>query len=165
MNPLHRSQTRRRLLTQLPLFSSAADGVWTAYCDGASRGNPGPASFGLVVVDPADRTVRELGVAIGINTNQVAEYEGLIRALEELSRAGARRARVVTDSQFVVKQFNGEYRAKDERMKALLARAKALAVRFDALTVQHIMRSGHAHNTRADALANRALDEAKKKTH
>lgn len=132
--------------------------AWVAYCDGASRGNPGPAAFGLVVLDPAGRRAGEWGIALGVNTNQVAEYEGVIRALQELRTLGARRAVVKTDSQFVVRQYTGEYRAKDERMKALLARVRGLAAEFESLTLRHIARSSEPGNVRADALANRALD-------
>ena len=82
----------------------------------------------------------------------------MIRALIELGALGARRAVVKTDSQFVVRQFTGEYRAKDERMKALLARARGLAADFESLTLRHISRSSEPGNVRADALANRALD-------
>jgi ribonuclease HI len=137
--------------------------VWSAFCDGASRGNPGPAAYGVVVCDPMGRVVKEARRFLGRDTNQVAEYEGLIRSLEELLLAGARRARVCTDSEFVVKQVSGEYRAKDERMKALLARVKVLEVRFESLEVTHIRRSSHPHNKRVDGLANQALDEAAKK--
>lgn len=95
---------------------------------------------------------------MGVNTNQVAEYEGVIRALEELKTLGARRAVIKTDSQFVVRQYTGEYRAKDERMKALLARVRSLAQGFEAMTLSHIARSSEPGNVRADALANKALD-------
>jgi ribonuclease HI len=134
--------------------------LWTAYCDGASRGNPGPASFGVVVCDPAGTITAELAVPIGVNTNQVAEYEALIRALAELKGLGARRVKIFTDSEFVTKQVNGQYRAKDERMKALLARVRAAAPAFDEFSVVHIRRSSHPHNVRADGLANEALDRA-----
>lgn len=132
--------------------------VWTAFCDGASRGNPGPASYGVVICDPSSRVVREIGFPLGTNTNQVAEYEGLIRALAELKSAGARRARVFTDSQFVCRQFSGEYKVRDERMKALMARVRELEKGFDAVEVRHVPRSSHPHNVRADRLANEALD-------
>lgn len=135
---------------------------WQAFCDGASRGNPGPASYGLVICDPSGAVAKEIGQAIGVNTNQVAEYEALLRALEELIGAGARRAKILTDSEFVVKQFNGVYRARDERMKALLARAHERAGSFESLEVAHIPRSSHPHNKRADQLANKALDEARR---
>jgi ribonuclease HI len=141
----------------------AGSDMWSAWCDGASRGNPGPASYGLVVTDPAGAFVKEIGHAIGINTNQVAEYEGLIRALQELSGLGARRATVFTDSEFVTKQYSGVYRAKDARMQVLLARVKALAVSFTDLRITHIRRSSHPNNVKADKLANQALDLEKKK--
>jgi ribonuclease HI len=135
--------------------------VWTAYCDGASRGNPGPASYGVVLCDPAGTLVGEISESIGINTNQVAEYEALIRALSELADRGARRVKILTDSQFVVYQVTGLYRAKDERMKALLARVKEREAQFENVELFHIARSSHEHNRRADALANRALDREK----
>ncbi len=95
-----------------------------------------------------------------MNTNQVAEYEGLIRALRELKALGARRALVKTDSQFVVRQYTGQYRAKDERMKALLSRVRDLAKDFEKLDIAHISRSSDPMNVRADELANEALDKA-----
>jgi ribonuclease HI len=133
--------------------------LWTAYCDGASRGNPGPASFGVVLCDPAGAVVAEIGEAIGINTNQVAEYEALIRALKELLQRGAKQVKILTDSQFVVYQVTGVYRAKDPRMKVLLGRVKDLEPRFEKVELVHIFRSSHPHNKRADALANEALDK------
>jgi ribonuclease HI len=136
-------------------------GGWIAYCDGASRGNPGPASYGVVVVSPDGKTTRELGVALGKATNQVAEYEALIRALRELADLGARRAVIYTDSQFVARQFSGEYRVKDPRMAALRGRVAVLEKGFDSLTVTHIPRSSRPGNVRADQLANQALDALK----
>jgi ribonuclease HI len=135
-----------------------AASLWTAYCDGASRGNPGPASYGVVLCDPQGAVAAEIGERIGTNTNQVAEYEGLIRALSELLKRGATRAQVRTDSQFVVRQVSGVYRAKDTRMIALLSRVKELERRFEKVDVIHIARSSHPHNQRADGLANEALD-------
>ncbi|MBI4395940.1 MAG: ribonuclease HI family protein [Elusimicrobia bacterium] len=142
----------------------ATSSVWEAFCDGASRGNPGPAAFGLLISDPGGSVVKEVKQFLGLNTNQVAEYEGLIRALQELLAAGARRARVFTDSEFVVKQVSGEYRVRDERMKVLMARVRELESRFESLSVLHVRRSTHPHNKRVDQLANMALDEAKKKS-
>lgn len=138
---------------------SSAPAVWEAYCDGASRGNPGPAAYGVLVCDPSGRVVKEVKARLGTNTNQVAEYEGLIRALEELKAFGARRARVFTDSEFVVKQFNGIYKVRDERMKSLMARVRALEGGFDSVELKHVRRSSHPHNSRVDRLANLALDE------
>jgi ribonuclease HI len=137
-----------------------ASSLWTAWCDGGSRGNPGPAAFGVVLCDPSGAVVGQVGRAIGTNTNQVAEYEGLICSLEELKRLGARRARVHTDSEFVVKQVNGQYKARDERMKALLARVREAARAFERFEVVHVRRSSHPHNVLADKLVNETLDAA-----
>jgi len=137
--------------------------VWVAFCDGASRGNPGPASYGVVVVDPSGAVVKEAGAFLGINTNQVAEYEGLIRAVRELKAVGARRAKIFTDSEFVVKQYSGEYKIRDERMRALMARVREEAVGLESLDVVHVRRSSHPQNVRVDKLANLALDDALKK--
>ena len=136
--------------------------LWTAYCDGASSGNPGPSSFGVVLCDPTGAVAAEIGERIGINTNQVAEYEALIRALTELLQRGAKRVKILTDSQFVVYQVTGIYRAKDARMKLLLARVKELEPRFEKMELVHIPRSSHPFNRRADALANEALDQVRK---
>lgn len=133
--------------------------IWTAYCDGASRGNPGPSSYGVVLCDPLGSVVGEIGERIGTNTNQVAEYEALIRALEELEKRGARRVKIFTDSQFVVYQVTGIYRAKDPRMKILLERVKAGERRLEKMELVHIPRSSHPHNKRADGLANEVLDQ------
>lgn len=150
-------------MTQLPLFPSpSSPGVWAAWCDGASRGNPGPASYGVVVCDPAGTSVREIGEAIGRDTNQAAEYEALLRALAELSALGARRATIYTDSQFVVRQFKGEYKAKDARMKIYVEKARRLAAALERLDLVHIPRSSHPNNVKADGLANQALDDQKK---
>jgi ribonuclease HI len=118
----------------------------------------------VVICEPSGRVVEEIRQFLGVNTNQVAEYEGLIRALEALRAAGARRVRIFTDSQFVVKQFSGEYRVRDERMKQLMSRVRLLEKNFEKAEVLHIPRSSHPHNKRADWLANLALDEAKSKS-
>lgn len=134
--------------------------LWTAWCDGGSRGNPGPAAFGVVLCDPSGAIVDRIGRVIGTNTNQVAEYEGLICALEELRKRGARRVKVSTDSEFVVKQVTGLYKARDERMKALLARVREAARVFEKFDVVHIYRSSHPNNVLADKMVNQALDAA-----
>ncbi len=134
---------------------------WEAFCDGASRGNPGPAAYGVLICDSAGQIVKEVNAFLGLNTNQVAEYEALIRALSELINCGAQEARVLTDSEFVTKQFSGEYKVRDERMKILLGRVRELQKKFHFLEVIHIRRSSHPNNVLADQLANKALDERK----
>ena len=102
--------------------------------------------------------VREVNAVLGHGTNSEAEYQGLLRALAELKKIGARRIEVFTDSEFVVKQVLGLYKARDERMKILLAQVKELGKDFNKFKVTHVSRSSHIHNKRVDELANWALD-------
>ncbi len=126
------------------------------YCDGASRGNPGPASIGFVLYDPAGIPVAEVGLAIGETTNNVAEYKALIAGLETSLEQGVSRIDVRLDSQLLVKQVTGEYRVKASHLKPLQRQAVKLLTRFDEATIVHVRRE---LNTVADALANEALDE------
>lgn len=128
------------------------------YCDGASRGNPGPASYGVYILNERGGFVAEFGEAIGRATNQVAEYRALIRSLEEGKNLGATHMEIFTDSEFVTKQFQGLYRVKHPDMKVLMAKVRELEKNFSAVTLQHIPRSSHPGNKRADQLANIALD-------
>ena len=145
-------------MTEILKTSLSPQEPWLACCDGASRGNPGPASFGVVLCDPTGAVCKELSVAIGRNTNQAAEYEALIRTLEELVLLKVKQVKIFTDSQFVARQFSGEYRVKDERMKVYLSRVRGQQKFFDRVDVVHILRSSHPLNKRADQLANEALD-------
>ncbi len=126
------------------------------YCDGASRGNPGPASIGFVLYDPAGIPVAEVGDAIGETTNNVAEYKALIAGLETSLEQGVSQIDVRLDSQLLVKQVTGEYRVKASHLKPLQRQAVKLLTRFDEATIVHVRRE---LNTVADALANEALDE------
>jgi ribonuclease HI len=128
------------------------------YADGASRGNPGPASYGVCIMDESGNTVCEVGEAIGRATNNVAEYNALIRAFQEARRLGADAVDLYTDSQLVVRQYSGEYRVKDAGLRELLSRVRELSAGFKSVTVTHVPRSSHPGNTRADKLANIALD-------
>ncbi len=126
------------------------------YCDGASRGNPGPASIGFVLYDPAGTPIAEVGNAIGETTNNVAEYKALIAGLETSLEQGVSQIDVRLDSQLLVKQVTGEYRVKASHLKPLQRQAVKLLTRFDEATIVHVRRE---LNTVADALANEALDE------
>lgn len=128
---------------------------FVVYFDGASRGNPGPAAWG--VFSPKGHS---LGKAIGRATNNVAEWEGFLAALDLAAGVGARDVEVRTDSELVVRQFLGTYRVKASHLKPLLAAAREKARRFRRLSLVHVPRSG---NREADALANVALDEAEAK--
>ncbi|MGY0236569.1 bifunctional RNase H/acid phosphatase [Longispora urticae] len=124
--------------------------------DGGSRGNPGPAGYGAVVLDPATGAVlAERADVLGIATNNVAEYSGLIAGLRAAGELGARQVDVRMDSKLVVEQMSGRWQIKHEGLKPLAREAAALARGFERVTYQWIPR---AENARADALANSAMD-------
>lgn len=127
-------------------------------CDGGSRGNPGPAGFGCVVWS-ADHTtlLAEHRQAIGVTTNNVAEYRGLIAGLEEARRLGADEVAVAADSKLIIEQMSGRWKVKHPDMAELHQQARALASTFDAVTYEWIPRERNAH---ADRLANEAMDAA-----
>jgi ribonuclease HI len=133
----------------------APAGSFCLMADGAARGNPGPAAYGIVLLDPQGETLFEEGCAIGHATNNVAEYRGLLAGLERAQQLGVRNLRVRLDSELVVKQMGGEYRVKNSGLKPLHAEATRLFREFDRIDIQHVRR---AENSRADALANEALD-------
>ena len=127
----------------------------TLQFDGGSRGNPGPAGIG-VVVSAADGTpLITLGRFIGRATNNVAEYRGLITAMEEALKLGAKRIVIRGDSELVIKQMRGEYRVKSPDMKPLYAEAQDLLAQFDSAKIEHNLRG---KNALADKLANLAMD-------
>jgi ribonuclease HI len=125
------------------------------HTDGASRGNPGPASIGVVIAGLDGRVLAEFGEALRPTTNNVAEYTAVIRALERAAELGARAVRVMMDSQLVVRQLNGSYRVKHPEMIPLYRRVLELIQRFDDVTFEHVPRE---QNVEADRLANQALD-------
>lgn len=129
------------------------------YVDGASRGNPGPSSIGVVIEDEAGGTIKEYGRAIGEQTNNVAEYTALLDALRTAEELGAKRVKVRSDSQLLVRQFNGQYRVKNERLMKYLLQIQNLRRRFESVELEHVPRE---LNKRADRLANEALDALKK---
>jgi ribonuclease HI len=131
------------------------------YVDGACRGNPGPASYG-VAIKKEDGGYIEFYEYIGTATNQVAEYEALIRGLSEAHKLGAQEVDAYTDSQFVTRQFQGIYKIKHETMKALMLKVRELEKNFKRVGVHHIPRSSQEGNKLADKLANIALDKAGK---
>jgi ribonuclease HI len=126
------------------------------YCDGAARGNPGPAGAGAVIVNPAGHIVAKVGKFLGDETNNVAEYVGLILGLKRAKAMGIRDLEVLADSELVVKQVNGEYAVKAEHLQPLHAEAVALLKAFEQIEIRHIPRE---ENAQADAMSNRAIDE------
>lgn len=130
----------------------------TAYIDGGARGNPGPAGFG-VRVERADGTlIEEFSESIGVATNNVAEYRGLLAALGWAVAHDVERLHVRSDSLLLVQQMLGNYRVKNEGLQPLHARARELARRVGTVTFEHVRREANAH---ADRLANVAMDGAK----
>jgi ribonuclease HI len=129
--------------------------------DGAARGNPGDAGCGAVILDGSGKMVKELSRYLGQATNNVAEYEGLLMGLEALRALGKKRIRVQSDSQLMVRQLNGEYRVKDEKLKTLFQKAVTLLRQFEAYRIVHVPRE---LNKLADRLANKGIDEAIKKS-
>lgn len=125
------------------------------HTDGGSRGNPGPAAFGLVLTDESGRLVTEKGVFLGQATCNEAEYGGLIAGLEEAQVHGATEVLIRSDSQLLVRQLNGDYKVKSQKLAPLFQRARHLLGEFAAWRAEHIPRE---LNARADALANEAMD-------
>ncbi len=136
----------------------ADSGEYVLYCDGASRGNPGAASFGYVLFDSAGNEVAAHGAVLGTQTNNFAEYTALIEGLAQAASLGVRRICVRMDSELAVRQMLGIYRVKNEGLKPLFAAAQQQRSRFAAFRIEHVPR---AQNARADSLANAALDALK----
>ena len=130
-------------------------GWFTAHCDGGSRGNPGPAGYGAVIEDPQGRIVARLSEYLGKQTNNYAEYSGLVAVLKWAVNGGARRLRVVSDSELMVKQMKGQYRVKNPGLLPLWEEARRLARTLDGFEITHTLRAGNAE---ADRLANEAMD-------
>ncbi|HET7554427.1 MAG TPA: ribonuclease HI family protein [Gaiellaceae bacterium] len=125
--------------------------------DGGARGNPGPAAFGYVL-ETEDGTVLDArGEAIGVATNNVAEYRGLLAGLEAALERGVEDVEVVSDSELVVKQMRGEYKVKNDTLRGLVEDAHALESRFRRVSYTAVRRE---HNELADRLVNDALDSA-----
>ena len=131
-------------------------GSATAHIDGGSRGNPGPAGYG-VHIEQEDGTIVELKKSLGTCTNNVAEYNGLLAALRWARDQRVRVLRVKSDSELLVKQMRGEYRVKNPGLQPLYEQARALARQIGRVTFEHVRRE---FNKDADRLANEAMDEA-----
>ena len=127
-----------------------------ANIDGGSRGNPGPAAYGVVMRDGRGEVVASLKKYIGQNTNNVAEYFALIAALDYAQTHGIRALRVESDSELLVKQMRGQYKVKSEELKPLFERAKKMSQTLEMFRIEHVYRE---QNREADALVNQALDE------
>ena len=130
--------------------------AFQANIDGGSRGNPGPAAYGVVIRDGRGEIVARLKKYIGHNTNNVAEYFGLIAALDYAQTHGVRAMRVESDSELMVKQLRGHYKVKSADLRPLYERAKKMSQTLESFRIDHVYRE---QNREADALVNQALDE------
>lgn len=128
-----------------------------AYIDGGARGNPGPAGYGVRIEDADGMLVEELYAPLGIATNNVAEYSGLLAALKWAVDHEARRVHIRSDSELLVKQMRGEYKIKNAGLQPLAARARLLAMELDEVIFEHVRRE---LNKEADRLSNLAMDMA-----
>ncbi len=126
-----------------------------AYTDGASRGNPGPAAAGFILTDPDGTQLQAKAFFIGRNTNNVAEYTGIVKALEAAIKIGAKRLIVFSDSELLVRQINGEYKVKSEQIRPLFQQAVEMLGQFENWKVRHVTRD---NNKEADKLVNQALN-------
>jgi len=131
--------------------------VIVAYIDGGARGNPGPAGYGVRVEQEDGTLVEEFGAAIGVATNNVAEYQGLLAALDWARAHGHQRVHVRSDSLLLVQQMLGNFKVKNTGLQPLHAKARLLAHEIGRVTFEHVRREANAH---ADRLANEAMDQA-----
>ena len=142
------------------LFSTAVterpEHYLVAYSDGGARGNPGPAGYGVVIQDEAGHKIATLSEYLGHQTNNFAEYQGLIGALEYAVAHGPKALKVISDSELLVKQIKGQYKVKNPTLQDLYGRARQLIRQLEWFSIQHVLRG---HNAEADRLANEAMDK------
>jgi ribonuclease HI len=131
-----------------------------AHIDGGSRGNPGPAAYAVVVSKSDGTPLASFSKFLGLATNNVAEYEGLLAALDYAIEHNYQRLKIITDSELLARQIIGQYKVKNANLKELYDRAQTMIVQFDSFRIEHVRRE---HNRDADRLANEAMDAAAKR--
>ena len=134
----------------------APENYLIAHTDGGARGNPGPAGYGVAISDSKGNKVSGLSKYLGNQTNNFAEYQALIGALEYAIENHHKALKVVSDSELMVRQIKGIYKVKDATLRDLHARAKELIGKLDWFQIEHVLRG---HNREADELANEAMDK------
>src|SRR6202158_987693 len=127
-----------------------------AHSDGGARGNPGPAGYGVVIQDEAGRKIAALSQYLGHQTNNFAEYQGLIAALEYAVEHGPKALKLISDSELLVRQIKGIYKVKNATLQELHGRAKQLIAQLDWFSIDHALRE---HNQKADDLPNQPVDK------
>src|SRR3989441_6821002 len=131
-----------------------------AFSDGGARGNPGPSGYGVVIKDETGKKVAALSEYLGHQTNNFAEYQGLIAALEYAVKTGPKALKLISDSELLVRQIKGIYKVKNAVLQDLHARAKELIAKLDWFSIEHVLRG---KNSEADRLANEAMDKGMKR--
>ncbi|HTZ89568.1 MAG TPA: ribonuclease HI family protein [Alloacidobacterium sp.] len=138
------------------LFSSSEKSGWiTAFCDGGSRGNPGPAGYGVYIQDENGAKIADLSEFLGKKTNNFAEYSGLLAALDYALSHGHTHLKAIADSELLVKQIKGQYRVNSPELRPLYEEARRRIAQLEGFQIQHVLRE---KNRRADQLANEAMD-------
>jgi ribonuclease HI len=158
-----RSFPKKKIAGTGELFATDTKGapatLITAFTDGGARGNPGPAGAGIFIQDATGKTLAEISLYLGDHqTNNFAEYSGLIAALEWAIKHEQKCLRVISDSLLVVSQMNGAWKVKDANIRVLYDQAKALTRKLEYFEIKHVLRGG---NKEADRLANEAMDRRK----
>jgi ribonuclease HI len=141
---------------ELPGDSKTPEQYLIANSDGGARGNPGPAGYGVVIRDQSGRRIAALSQYLGHQTNNFAEYQGLIAALEYAVTQGHKSLKVLSDSELLVRQIKGIYKVKNPGLQDLHARAKDLIGKLTWFNIDHVLRG---RNQEADQLANAAMDQ------
>jgi ribonuclease HI len=150
-------------LTQKSLFEqsepapkprAAANGI-KANIDGGARGNPGPSAYGVIVRDAKGEVIAELSDYLGIQTNNYAEYSGLLAALDFAVREKHLSLKVLSDSELLVRQMQGRYKVKSPGLIDLYDRARSLVRKLESFSIEHVLRQ---YNKEADSLVNQVLD-------
>jgi len=136
-------------------------GWYVAHCDGGSRGNPGPAGYGAVIENPEGQVVTRLSQYLGRQTNNYAEYSGLLAVLDWALAHDVRQLRIVSDSELMVNQMKGRYKVASPTLRPLWEEARRRSARLDRFEMRHTLRGGNAE---ADRLANEAMDKGVGKT-
>jgi ribonuclease HI len=157
MPPDSRRSATKPLFPQRETSGDRTPGYYLiAHSDGGARGNPGPAGYGVVIQDQSGKRVAALSEYLGHQTNNFAEYQGLIAALEYALKHGPKALKLISDSELLVRQIKGIYKVKNPTLRDLHARAKELIAQLDWFSIGHALRE---HNQDADRLANEAMDK------
>src|ERR1700680_1763663 len=162
--PSYSTSSQSRRAGTKPLFEARENPPehhLIAHSDGGARGNPGPAGYGVVIKDESGRKVAALSEYLGHQTNNFAEYQALIGALEYAIEHGPKALKVISDSELLVRQIKGIYKVKEPTLRDLHTRARQLINKLEWFDIEHVLRG---HNREADDLANEAMDKGSGKT-